>query len=224
MLLLEIPPGDVDVNVHPTKSEVRFRDSGRIHGLVLAGVREKLLGSDLTPPAVPRSMRDAGDDNRHARTCGSSWRRSSSSIPGEHVRRLDPRCRAGEHGADHCGVRRGRSTPAGRTCEDWFVRNSRRRLHSRSHRTRAVRADRDVAPDARTRRAVQPYPVPPEGARTSGSPRSAIQLHNSYLVAQSDDGLVIIDQHALHERIMYEELLARVQSRPAGIAAAADSR
>jgi DNA mismatch repair protein MutL len=42
----------------------------------------------------------------------------------------------------------------------------------------------------------------------------AIQLHNSYLVAESDDGLVIIDQHALHERIMFEELLARVMAGP----------
>jgi DNA mismatch repair protein MutL len=48
----------------------------------------------------------------------------------------------------------------------------------------------------------------PQGAH------GAIQLHNSYLVAQSDDGLVIIDQHALHERIMYEELLARVSRGP----------
>jgi DNA mismatch repair protein MutL len=46
------------------------------------------------------------------------------------------------------------------------------------------------------------------------APLPAIQLHNSYLVAQSDDGLVIIDQHALHERIMYEELLARVSRGP----------
>jgi len=49
------------------------------------------------------------------------------------------------------------------------------------------------------------------GQATGGQ---AIQLHNSYLVAQSDDGLVIIDQHALHERIMFEELLARVTSGP----------
>jgi DNA mismatch repair protein MutL len=45
-------------------------------------------------------------------------------------------------------------------------------------------------------------------------PQHAIQLHNSYLVAQSDDGMIIIDQHALHERIMYEELLARVTRGP----------
>src|SRR5205814_10620391 len=42
----------------------------------------------------------------------------------------------------------------------------------------------------------------------------AIQLHNSYLVAESDDGLIIIDQHALHERIMFEELIARITRGP----------
>lgn len=46
------------------------------------------------------------------------------------------------------------------------------------------------------------------------APPPAIQLHNSYLVAESDDGLIIIDQHALHERIMYEDLLQRLSRGP----------
>ena len=57
---------------------------------------------------------------------------------------------------------------------------------------------------------------------SSAGENRRIQLHNSYLVAESDDGLVIIDQHALHERIMYEELHRASHARAAGIAAAAD--
>src|SRR5437763_900378 len=53
ILMINMPAADVDVNVHPTKAEVRFKDSGRLHGLVLGGIREKLLGSDLTPNAKP---------------------------------------------------------------------------------------------------------------------------------------------------------------------------
>jgi len=64
ILLLELPAGDVDVNVHPTKAEVRFRDSGRIHGLVMAAVRERLLGSDLSPSVVAKS--DAVDEVQRA--------------------------------------------------------------------------------------------------------------------------------------------------------------
>src|SRR6201999_1084880 len=65
-----------------------------------------------------------------------------------------------------------------------------------------------------------PHPNPlPEGEGNGSAPAplrstSAIQLHNSYLVAESDDGLIIIDQHALHERIMFEELSARLARGP----------
>ena len=52
------------------------------------------------------------------------------------------------------------------------------------------------------------------GAAVAAAKLPAMQLHNSYLVTESEDGLIIIDQHALHERIMYEELLARMQRGP----------
>jgi DNA mismatch repair protein MutL len=156
ILLVSMPPHDVDVNVHPTKSEVRFKDSGRIHGLVLSAVREKLLGSDLTPSAVAaQSFAPMGDDpaRRGLREKLAEFFRSGLSEPWSPL-------------------------PA-----------------SISAQPPAVAAS--IVPDAQ-----RPLPS------------AAIQLHNSYLVAQSDDGLIIIDQHALHERILYEDLLARVSNGP----------
>jgi DNA mismatch repair protein MutL len=59
-----------------------------------------------------------------------------------------------------------------------------------------------------------PSPPPSPRVQGEGVTGGAIQLHNSYLVAESEDGLIIIDQHALHERIMFEELMARVTRGP----------
>jgi DNA mismatch repair protein MutL len=60
----------------------------------------------------------------------------------------------------------------------------------------------------------QQHVPPPTNGTPIGAKLPAMQLHNSYLVTESEDGLIIIDQHALHERIMYEELLARMQRGP----------
>src|SRR6185503_3140150 len=66
-----------------------------------------------------------------------------------------------------------------------------------------------ISPESHDESAVAPAP-----ANIAPLASPAIQLHNSYLVAQSEDGMIIIDQHALHERIMYEELSARVMRGP----------
>jgi DNA mismatch repair protein MutL len=154
--MLEMPPSDVDVNVHPTKIEVRFRDGGRIHSLIVSALREKLLSSDLVPSAIPM--------------------RSIAEPPRQEMR---------EKLAEF--FRQGAYPPS-------------------------------IAPAAPTFSPPMEIAAPPRPAAAVGgeaSPiSSAIQLHNSYLVAESDDGLIIIDQHALHERIMYEELLVRVNRGP----------
>jgi DNA mismatch repair protein MutL len=167
ILLISMPAQDVDVNVHPTKSEVRFRDSSRIHGLILSAVRDRLLGSDLTPAAIPRPAL------------------APSVVETE---RVELRQRLAEFFKSALPESAAPAPPG------------------------PAEAPQCFAPAPST--PLSTVYSPPSRAALPQETVPAIQLHNSYLVAESDDGLIIIDQHALHERIMYEDLLARLSRGP----------
>ncbi len=195
ILLIDVPAGDVDVNVHPAKAEVRFRDGGRIHGLVLSSVREKLLGSDLTPSAVP--MRHDGADARpdlHQRLA-SFFR----SVPQQGV---EPPDLQAETTPSHL-------PPAGSPTQPNFSQPPREKGKTEAEPP-------NPPPTPLPNAAPGTFAATDSGQAATGHrpSSSALQLHNSYLVTESEDGLIIIDQHALHERIMYEDLLGRLSRGP----------
>ncbi len=181
ILLITMPPQDVDVNVHPTKIEVRFRDSGRLHGLVLAEIREKLLANDLAPPATFKTPRPA--ENAAADPFETTAREKLAEFFSQHF--------PGEESA---------GTPASPV-------QSAIGFFQAPHVIAFPEANKPTYPDPTTIGQNQG-----QGSYAGKAP--AIQLHNCYLVVESGEGLEIIDQHALHERILFEELKARITRGP----------
>ncbi|WP_460449186.1 DNA mismatch repair endonuclease MutL [Alsobacter sp. SYSU BS001988] len=177
-LFVSCPPRLVDVNVHPGKSEVRFRDPGLIRGLVVGALKQAL----------------AGAGHRASNTVGAAT--------------LDA-LRA------HSGAQAARSwfaAPPARNAQ-WDWRASPAAPASppgpSPHRQPGFAAPPQaafvtLAEPAADLRAAEAAPAPDLLARPLGAARA--QLHDTYIVAQTQDGVVIVDQHAAHERLVYERL------------------
>jgi len=155
-VFLEIDPALVDVNVHPAKAEVRFRNQAQVHDLVRDVIREALRGGHgVAPAAGADRVKDAVTDylsNAHLGVRNAEWPRTPSLSP------------EGRRGPAH-------PLPLGEGSE---VRGA-------------------LSPDA-------------PALASSASLVPLAQVHDSFIIAQDAAGMALIDQHAAHERVLFERL------------------
>lgn len=272
-LFLTVPPDTVDVNVHPTKTEVRFRDSSTVYHLVRSAIKQALLKHDLVPQlqlpessprrekieqtqapwetpapqptlfqptqekiveppppvsweqivgkpkpaAVPHSPfgkpRDEDSPIVEApwnapveksmpatRTVGPATSgQGITPVAGPaSVSLTDAKQRTGENQASANRVPTNEITPNEFTPNEFTAGQAP---------TLPVPANEIPAGQAPTRPAPtnQAFPIAAERL-----PTKAIQIHNSFLVVETPDGMLVIDQHALHERILFEQIRRRI--------------
>jgi DNA mismatch repair protein MutL len=159
-LFVECDPSEVDVNVHPAKAEVRFRDAGLIRSLVVGAIKQRLN------EALHRAATTGGTATILAMRPPQAYRGAPSSARW-----------------------------------DWRASPAAPRRAEPAQASFAQGSFAEVALSA-------PAPVAPANERDLLTPLGAAraQVHGNYIIAQTADGMVIVDQHAAHERIVYEKL------------------
>jgi len=167
-LFLDISPEDVDVNVHPMKAEVRFRDAGLIRGLIVSALKHAL---------------DAAG-HRASTTVGAAALGAFRPMSGNPLPFGTPRPFVSPRLAEE-----------GRAFQAPLAQNPGQAILDHLAMIPSARAEISM-PDAAQAVPQSNWPL--------GVARG--QLHETYIVAQTEDGIVIVDQHAAHERLVYEQM------------------
>ena len=187
-LFLEVPPDQLDVNVHPAKAEVRFRDANAVRSLLVGAIREQLRDDGIRATAEGGMATMA----RFAQPEASPARMSQFSAPSAPAWDY-PRSPAPSTGSvpDWQRPDAAQTTPAD-PMSDSFI-------------TDAVPQARTTETDA-TQSGMTPTEAHPLGAAKA-------QMHRTYIIAETVDGLTIIDQHAAHERLVMERMKAAMADK-----------
>jgi DNA mismatch repair protein MutL len=170
-LFVVCDPHFVDVNVHPAKAEVRFRDSGLVRGLIIGALKEAIAGANYRAStsggtkALDALSRTSFAFRDRSAGAAAEWTRDWSD-PSPQPVAAGPAATSSPAAVPHAAL----------------VVGSRPQADTRA----------DLSDDA-------DYRAFPLGAARA-------QLHETYIVAQTHDGLVLVDQHAAHERLVYERM------------------
>lgn len=154
-LFLDVPLSEVDINVHPAKTEVRFRDPALVRGLIVSGLR--------------RALDEAGQERAPLPSVAALGRWQSEPLQ-----------------------------PVWPTMQPQPLQS--RVWDNRSHFS---------APPPLARADVADAPIPERAAHPLGVARG--QIAQTYIVAEAEDGLILVDQHAAHERLVLERMRRAVQ-------------
>jgi DNA mismatch repair protein MutL len=200
VLFIEIDPARIDINVHPTKTEVKFEDDRLMYGVVISAVRQALASHNVTP-----SLDFETDVN---------FEKFIPSRPDQAISQSESRYGSFKS-LDEKGA--GQSFPSQSSSKNWemlYLGATDEELKNREEAKNEITIDWDK--DEPTHKMTLPSQGVGNGASASYADighKQTLQIHGRYLARQVKSGMVLIDQCAAHERILYEKYQRRAKSQ-----------